>query len=239
MFESSKQAGTNAFTASARQPIIPSEAEQRLGAFSPSLLPRNSALPTQMAGKGTDGINSGSHLHPLDARDASESIANFVGGESVPGSATVGSMLGDMPRAAAPSPAPSATAWLQANIPAFPPFQTESQPLSEIAAPVAALPPGVGEPARNPTESMSVFSGSAPGPAAMSARGLAAKSMVKLEIILNGGLGDLETLVAKAREPGTTEPLTSDQSHVLGGLIWSHKSALKEVASLQRIVEGG
>ena len=46
-------------------------------------------------------------------------------------------------------------------------------------------------------------------------------------------------MVAEAREPATSERLTMDQQHTVGKVIWSFKSAFKELGALQSALERG
>lgn len=143
-------------------------------------------------------------------------------------------------QAPAPSPAASAAAWLQANIPSGPQGRQSNTPgLSDIANPLAALAVAPEETAYATASTVAPISQAPKVPNGMLAHGPALKSMVNLDIILNGVLEDLNAMVSKAREPGTTEALTSDQQNLLGKLIWSHKSALKELGSLQKIADSG
>ena len=132
----------------------------------------------------------------------------------------------------APSPAASATAWLQTNISNGTPSAHSNglhspDRLLPIAAPVVA--PGAA--------TSTALMPSLP-PAAMG-RGSITRSVVKLDIIVNGALEDLGGIIASANEPSTTEPLTANQRNVLGQLIWSHKNAVKELVALQNALGGG
>ena len=133
-----------------------------------------------------------------------------------------------------PLTASSATAWLQTNIPSG----TPSVHSNGIASPDKPLPtaaPPVGAPG-GPT-SAAALTPSLP-PASLG-RGSFMKPLVKLDAIVNGVLKNLGAMLASAKEPSTTNPLTSSQQCTIEKLIWSHESAMEELAALQNALDGG
>ena len=137
------------------------------------------------------------------------------------------------------SPAPSATAWLQANLPNGPGViqkPINSVPGTNVSA-VPSLPVGSdGHVLARPDMRLDSTPGAMPSPTLASHN--ATKSLIKMEALLEGVMEDLNELIAKAKEPETTEVLTEDQQHLLGKLSYSHKSVMKELKALQKSLNG-
>ena len=171
------------------------------------------SLNRRIAERGAE-LSNGSLVPPAPAQ----------GKELLPG-------LGRARQVAAPSPAPSASAWLTAN------FAPDAQQYSFEPWPTTTLPLAA-ETAYNPVNTQQGIMPGIRAAAPSTSRSLATKAFVRLDIILNGVLEDLDAMITKAKEPASTEPLAPEQQNMIGKLIWSHKMALKELAELQQIMEG-
>lgn len=209
------------------------------GNSSPSRQLRNAPMLPAVVESDT-GLSNGIHLGPSRGQGA---VNPTLGPTKSGGEAGATQLLKEGVRSTpAPSPAPSATAWLQANIPL-----DNQNSHSDVRAPMEviikgpALPP-IASGDSTLTPGMGIFPTPILGSQAQAAsvdRNATTKSIVKLDIILNGALEDLEAMVAEAREPATSEALTMDQQHTVGKVIWSFKSAFKELGALQSALERG
>ena len=126
-----------------------------------------------------------------------------------------------------PSPVPSATTWLQNN----PPYRQGNTP----------VPPDSFYPAAAPAVTLGgMMSPVIPGvPLSSINHGKLMRPMVKLDIIINGVLEELEGMTEKANQPYTANPLTAEQRHIISNMIYNHRAARKELGALQDALDGG